>query len=307
MSEPKVSIFIPTYQQVDYLRKVLDSIAAQNFQDYEVIVNDDSSDDAVQQLATHYGFGDQLRYFRNRPALGTPANWNAAIRRAHGEYLKPMFHDDWFLDETSLSKFVALLDANQDIDFGFAVQQVWHVPTDHYATNPLSGRQQQKLASAPEWLFFRNRVGVPSATIFRQRLNLLFDPTLKYAVDWEFYLRAIRANHSFAYHPEPLVCVPVGLDFQVTAECNNNKRVELFEYAHVFNQLYDKRFDPRFFYYWIKLFHHFQVDTHDPEYQRICRAYPTIVPYLALSLRSALLLRQGSRLKWLLPRKTNRF
>lgn len=306
MSHPKVSIFIPTYQQVDYLCKVLDSIAIQNFQDYEVIINDDSSDDTVQQLTAHYGFGGQLRYFRNRPALGTPANWNAAIHRARGEYLKPMFHDDWFLDETSLSKFVALLDANQDVDFGFAVQQVWHVPTDHYSTNPLSGRQQQKLARAPEWLFFRNRVGVPSATIFRRRLNQLFDPTLKYAVDWEFYLRAIRAKHSFAYHPEPLVCVPVGLDFQVTAECDNNKSVELIEYAHIFNQLYDKKFDLRFFYYWIKLFHHFQVDTYDPEYRRICRAYPTIVPYLALALHSAILLRQGSRLKGFLPRKTNR-
>lgn len=65
MPYPKVSIFIPTYQQVDYLGKVLDSIAVQSFQDYEVIVNDDSSDDRVQQLVAHYGFGSQLHYFRN--------------------------------------------------------------------------------------------------------------------------------------------------------------------------------------------------------------------------------------------------
>jgi hypothetical protein len=182
-----------------------------------------------------------------------------------------------------------------------------YIETDHYETNLLSVRQQQKLARSPEWLFFRNRVGVPSATIFRRRLNQFFDPNLKYAVDWEFYLRALRAKHSFAYHPEPLVCVPVGLDFQVTAECYNNKSVELFEYAHVFNQLYDKKFDPRFFYYWSKLFHHFQVDEHDPVYQRICRAYPTIAPYLTLALWSATLFHRGSRLKQRLSNQANRF
>jgi len=301
MPSPKVTIFIPTYQQVDYLRKLLDSIRAQTFQDYEVIITDDSSDDRVQQLVTQYARDGRLHYFRNRPALGTPANWNAAMQRAKGEYLKPMLHDDWFHNETCLGKFVALLDQNPTADFGFSMQQVWHVATAHYSSNPLTMRQQQKLARAPEWLFFRNRIGVPSVTIFRRRLNQLFDPQLKYAVDWEFYLRAIKQTHCFAYHPEPLVCVPVGLAFQVTAMCDGNKGVELFEYAHVFNQLYDKRFDLRFFYYWIKLFHQFGVDKHDPEYQRICHAYPAIVPYLALALHGATLLRQRFWLKRLLP------
>ncbi len=270
-----------------------------------MIVTDDSPDDRVEQLVSHYRLGGRLHYFRNQPALGTPENWNEGMHRARGEYLKPMFHDDWFLDETSLGKFVAMMTAQPAANFGFAVQKVWHAPSDHYATYPLNWQQQQKLARAPEWLFFRNRVGVPSATIYRRQLNHFYDPQLIYAVDWEFYLRAIKTNHCFAYHPAPLVCVSTGLDFQVTQSCYGNKSIELFEYAHIFNQLYHKKFDLRFFYYWIKLFRQFQIDAGDPDYQKVCRLYPTIAPYLALALQGATLVKLGTRMQQRWRRQTN--
>ena len=82
---PKVSICIPTYKQVDYLRKTLDSVLLQDFHDYELIISDDSSDDSVENLLREFDFKGKLNYFRNSVALGSPANWNYSIKQAKGE------------------------------------------------------------------------------------------------------------------------------------------------------------------------------------------------------------------------------
>ncbi len=46
----KVSICIPAYKQVSFLRKCLESVLMQDFTDYELIITDDSPDDSVKQL-----------------------------------------------------------------------------------------------------------------------------------------------------------------------------------------------------------------------------------------------------------------
>lgn len=299
MSTPKVSIIIPAYEQVIYLRKLLDSIESQLFSDYEVIVHDDSSSNAVQQLVATYTLDGRLHYFHNQPALGNPENWNAAIRRAKGEYIKVMMHDDWFIDETGLGKFVQILNDKPEANFGFAVELYWNVQNDQKSTNYLTPKEQEKMARWPEWQFFCNRVGMPSSTIFRRQLNQFYDPKLKQIVDLDFNLRAIRTQHVFAYHPEPLVCVTAGLDFQVTRKTWNNKSVMLIEYAHLFKKIYDQRFDPRFFIYWMKLFLKFRVEKDDLEYERICRDYPKLSFYMAQVLRGKQFVQNAARVRFL--------
>lgn len=309
MDNPKISIIIPTYQQVTYLRKLLDSIQCQLFSDYEVIVNDDSPSDIVKQLIEKYPLGGRLQYFHNQPALGNPENWNAGIRRAKGEYIKVMMHDDFFIDETGLGKFVKILDDKPEANFGFAVEVFWDVPKNTKFTNLLTLKEQKKLARAPEWLFFRNRVGMPSSTIFRRQLNQFYDPQLKSIVDVDFNLRAIMAQNTFAYHPEPLVCVTANLEFQVTRQCHNNKSVDLIEHAHLFNKIYDKKFDLRFFLYWIKLFIKYQIDKEDLEYQRITSTYPKLSFYMSLVLKGKYFMERAVQVRflrvnflyWLLP------
>ncbi len=299
MDTPKVSIIIPTYEQVPYLQKLLDSIECQLFSDYEVIINDDSASDIIKQLIEKYPLGGRLQYFHNQPALGNPQNWNAGIRRAKGEYIKVMMHDDFFVDETSLGKFVKILDDKPEANFGFGVEVFWDVLNDTKFTNLLTPKEQKKLARAPEWLFFRNRVGMPSSTIFRRALNQFYDPQLKYIVDLDFNLRAIMAQNNFAYHPEPLVCVTANLDFQVTRVVHNDKSFVLMEHAHLFNKIYDKKFDPRFFLYWIKLFIRFQIDKDDPVYLRLGQTYPKLSTYMSLVLKGKYVMERAVRIRFL--------
>ena len=69
MSHPKVSICIPTYQQIEYLKKTLDSIQIQDFTDYEVIITDDSRDNSVKYLVETYSSYLPIRYYLNEESL----------------------------------------------------------------------------------------------------------------------------------------------------------------------------------------------------------------------------------------------
>src|SRR5882757_943515 len=101
-----ISICIPAYKRVSFLKRLLDSIERQTYRRFEVVVTDDSPDNEVSDLCRTHPLSALIRYFKNEKKLGTPENWNESIRRASGEWIKLMHDDDWFLDPTALTIFV---------------------------------------------------------------------------------------------------------------------------------------------------------------------------------------------------------
>lgn len=232
--KPKVSICIPTYRQVDFLRQTLFSIKEQKFTDYEIIVSDDSPDDAVKSLLSEFNFGKKLHYFFNETPLGSPANWNAATRRGNGEYIKILHHDDKFAHPDALGEFVNMLDTNQNADFGFCASSVEDFKTKLKRENRPTADQLQMLSSVPEKLFLGNFIGAPSATICRRKSLIDYDNRMMWLVDIDFYIRILQQNKHFSYNPNVLISTPTNVDHQVTELCKNNAQVELYEYSVLF-------------------------------------------------------------------------
>lgn len=225
----KVSICIPAYRQVEFLRGTLLSIARQDFQDFELIVSDDSPDDSVRNLLAEFDFGERLRYVRNTPALGSPENWNAAMRLARGEYVKVQHHDDRFAGPDALGRFVQLLDANPNADFGFSACLVEHVDSGLQRIHRPTEQQLADLRSSPAALFNGNWVGAPSATIVRNGLGLEYDRRMKWLVDMDYYYRVLMHNGHFAYSPDVLIVTPTNAAHQVTEICRDDAVVEIGE------------------------------------------------------------------------------
>lgn len=94
MPTPTVSIAIATYRsELGFLREALSSALAQDFQDLEVIVTDDSSSEHIQRLV--YSFGDpRIRYRSNSRALGVAQNHAMAFHEARAPFLAILNHDD---------------------------------------------------------------------------------------------------------------------------------------------------------------------------------------------------------------------
>ena len=97
-SKPLVSICVPTYTGAAHLRECLDSLQAQTFRDFEVIITDDASADGTAAIAQEYAERDaRFKFHANAGHLGLVGNWNCGIRLARGEWIKPVFQDDLLL------------------------------------------------------------------------------------------------------------------------------------------------------------------------------------------------------------------
>lgn len=252
---PKVSICIPAYKQIDFLRLTLESIHRQDFADYELVVTDDSPDDSVENLVREFDFGGKLRYYRNPVPLGSPENWNECIRKSSGELVKIMHHDDHFTGNDSLGQFVALLDGNPQCDFGFSAAQVLDQRTGQTRVHCPAQSDLDALRVRPHMLFAGNIVGAPSATIYRRKVGLEYDRQMKWLVDIDFYIRVLWTNPNFAFSPLPLIATPTNATHQVTEICRDNAKIELFEYSRLFSKLDSgARADRQVVKAWLKLF-----------------------------------------------------
>lgn len=93
---PKVSVIIPTYNREKYITKALESVLAQSYKDFEVIVVDDGSKDNTQQNLKRYQ--DKIKYIYQDNA-GVSAARNTGIRHASGEWLAFLDSDDEWMPE----------------------------------------------------------------------------------------------------------------------------------------------------------------------------------------------------------------
>ncbi len=98
--QPIVSICIPTYNGAKYLRECLDSVLAQTFTDFEILLVDDKSSDKTLEIAQEYADKDtRIRVICNEKNLGLVGNWNRCIELAQGEWIKFVFQDDLIAPE----------------------------------------------------------------------------------------------------------------------------------------------------------------------------------------------------------------
>jgi len=111
---PRVSIGLPVCNGEPYLRETLESLLAQTFTDFELVVSDNASTDQTEQICRKYTAKDKrIRYFRNETNLGAAENHNRVFRLSRGEYFKWAAADDVCAPEF-LARCVAALDRDRD-------------------------------------------------------------------------------------------------------------------------------------------------------------------------------------------------
>lgn len=95
MPVPRLSIGVPVYNGQDYLRFALDSIVRQDYTDFELIISDNASTDATEEICRGYATKDgRIRYCRNATNIGASGNYNRVFELARGEFFKWAAHDD---------------------------------------------------------------------------------------------------------------------------------------------------------------------------------------------------------------------
>lgn len=113
--KPRVSIGMPVFNGEKYLREALDSLLAQTYRDFEIIISDNASTDHTQQICHEYATKDsRIHYYRNEKNLGAPRNFNRVFELSSGEYFKWAAYDDVLAPEF-LQKCVSILDDDHSV------------------------------------------------------------------------------------------------------------------------------------------------------------------------------------------------
>ncbi len=222
MGRPTISICVPCYNNAGEVERLLQSIYQQDYTDFEVNISDDSTDNATEILVRErYPL---VKYQHNAQPYGHIFNWNAAIKMAHGVYIKIMFSDDWFTDKASLGAFAAMLDDNPDAVLAFSgSRQVMLDGPDSDALHHVTAAHRSafydrfadeafiaQLRRDYRHLFLGNQIGAPSAVIYRRGSALtLFDERSNWASDLFLYFNLLEKSPIFAYSKQPLVSIGV--------------------------------------------------------------------------------------------------
>lgn len=94
-NQPLVSIGMPVYNGEHFLENALNSILAQTFEDFELIISDNGSTDGTEKICRNYAKRDpRIRYFRNQQNFGAGWNFDRVAELARGKYFKWACHDD---------------------------------------------------------------------------------------------------------------------------------------------------------------------------------------------------------------------
>jgi glycosyltransferase involved in cell wall biosynthesis len=223
---PFISVCIPAYQRTGFLKRLLDSISIQNYPNFEVVITDDSPGSEVQELVEQHPVRSKIRYYRNQATLGTPENWNEALRKAKFDWIKIMHDDDWFSGPDSLTDFASTI-RNSGTSFYFSAYSNVY-PDGRVKQVSISDRLLNAFRQNPVNLIAANRIGPPSVVIFKKDLSVLFDNRLKWLVDIDFYIRYLNAHPPPVYTSKNLIQIGIS-DSQVTQSSFGNRKVEIPE------------------------------------------------------------------------------
>ena len=92
---PRVSVGMPLYNAERYVREAIESILAQSYEDFELVISDNASTDATEAICGEYAAGDRrIRYVRNERNLGAAKNFNRVFELARAPYFKWAAYDD---------------------------------------------------------------------------------------------------------------------------------------------------------------------------------------------------------------------
>ncbi len=159
---PRVSVVIRTFNRAEYLRAAIESVFAQTFRDFELIVVDDGSTDDTPQLLADYG--DQLTpIFLSH--TGNPATtFNTAVRATRGEFIAILDDDDLWLSH-KLEAQVGLLDRSHRAGFAYGNARLLYPDG---STSPPALAPDQIVNGSVLRTMIRNICVHPSTLLFRR-------------------------------------------------------------------------------------------------------------------------------------------
>lgn len=211
---PQVSVIIPVYNSQRFVRRALDSVLNQTYQNLEVVVIDDGSTDATAEVIQ--GLGDPRIVYLHQKNQGQGPARNNGIRRCTGEYVTFLDSDDYYLPE-KIAREVEFLRSNREYQVVYC--NALHFHSDRPAVL-YKNKGQHPSGNILPVLLHTSLINLNTAMMERGVLEKsdLFNETRYFPEEWELWLKIALAGYSFGYLDEDLVFVEWREDSNTTFE-----------------------------------------------------------------------------------------
>lgn len=208
LRRPKVSVCIPSYNHARYLPATIESVLAQTFRDFEIVIVDDGSSDDSLQIAESYmsRYPSLIRVVTHpgKRNMGIGKTVNRAFSESRGEYFCGLPSDDLCCQD-KLEAQVSFLEKNSDVDWVYGYAEFINEEGVPLPETSLFGIDITVTPDPLESLIQRN--AVPGMTVLVRRESWgrsgPEDEGLIYS-DWEHWIRLL-ANTKAAFLHRPLV------------------------------------------------------------------------------------------------------
>jgi glycosyltransferase involved in cell wall biosynthesis len=202
---PRLSVCIPTYDRLHYLKEAVESAQGQTASDIEILIGDDGDSNLLRTWAEAKARDDpRVKYVKNATRLGLAGNWDACAGRASGEYLCFIGDDDRLLP--TFAERLLAEGAGADVIFcdqhlidalGRRLDVETQSMHEHYRRNELQGG---RLADAERWVW-RNSVPMSAALVRREAaVRLGFKHDLN-TPEIELFARLAHESGTFHFVP----------------------------------------------------------------------------------------------------------
>jgi len=219
---PIVSFVVPCYKLADLLPECVNSILAQTYEDFEILIMDNCSPDNTPEVAASFN-DPRVQHIRNETNLGHVRNFNKGITMARGKYVWLVSPDDWLRGRDVLRRYVEMMEQNPGVGYVFCraieVQGSKEVGVAQWT----DCGKEDRIWEGPKFLMrlIRGDCIVLSSAMARKECYDkygLFSLEMPHANDW--YLWCVLALHyQVAYLSEPMLFVRIHEE-SLTSEFN---------------------------------------------------------------------------------------
>lgn len=184
--DDKVSVIIPVYNAAKYIEKTIDSVLAQTYKDYEIILVDDCSKDNSKEVIEKYvSNNDNIFYFCLSENSGAAVARNKGLELAKGRYVAFLDSDDiWECNK--LEKQIAQMRNN---GYAFSYSRYDYVDENK---KTVKKRVYLKMNATYKTLLTKTVIATPTVMIDREQTGNVYMPLRRTGQDYAFWLLLLR-------------------------------------------------------------------------------------------------------------------
>jgi glycosyltransferase involved in cell wall biosynthesis len=227
---PYFSIIIPTYNRAHLISKAIDSVIAQTFENWELIIVDDGSTDNTKEVISKFSSSDKrIKYFYQENQERSVAR-NNGIEKATGKYICFLDSDDYYM-KTRLQRLHEFI-INEPTERSF-----YYTAITYDYDGRLEERLERKRTNENVFDFIVQAIiGTPQVIIKKELLKLeTFNPKWRIGEDMELWLRLCKLEEPVFIENEATVVAKEHIDRSVNVKKTNAGQEQLELYKYIFS------------------------------------------------------------------------